>query len=104
VRNLAVYYLKKHKECLEDYDGICGDLVDGIIHWLGERRVQILYIKPRFEMNEALNDMWRYHMVAVIDGKVHDAWFPKLILPPEEYAKEAFWSGRPVLSLMPREE
>ena len=29
-------------------------------------------------------------MVVVIDGLVHDAWFPDLIIPPEEYIDEAF--------------
>lgn len=29
-------------------------------------------------------------MVPVVDGLVHDAWFPSFILPPDEYVKTAF--------------
>lgn len=90
--NLAVALLQKNEETIADYDGHCGELVDGIIHWLGEDRVSILYLKPSNEIEGLITnwDVWRYHMVALIDGFVHDAWFPKLVLPPGEYIAKAF--------------
>jgi hypothetical protein len=90
----------KHKETLDDYEGCCGELVDQMMHWLGEKKIDILYIKPAAECDMALNDIWSYHMVSVIDGIVHDAWFPELLLPPEEYVKKAFWCGMPTLSII----
>ncbi len=89
--NLAVKYLQRNKETLSDYDGYCGELVDGLIHWLGEDRVSILYISNG-DFSIPLDDgsYWGYHMVAVVDGRVHDAWFPEHILPPEEYLEAAF--------------
>ena len=87
VRNLALAYLEYKDESLDDYEGICGDLVDGMMRWIGEDRIRILYIKGDLEC-QGLE--WSYHMVAVIDGLVHDAWFPSLPLPPEEYIKSAF--------------
>jgi len=69
---------------------MCGELADGIIHWLGEERVSILHIEAERGVILLPDDQWRYHMVPVIDGKVHDAWYPHLVLPPAEYAKQAF--------------
>lgn len=93
--NMAVAFLEKEGETIHDYDGMCGELVDGMMHWLGEDQVSILYIKPRDESGiidhgSASLDPWSYHMVAVVDGHVHDAWFPDLVLPPDEYVGEAF--------------
>ncbi len=88
IRNLAVAYLEHKGETLDEYEGICGELVDGMMHWLGEDRIRILYIKG--ESLECRDLEWSYHMVAVIDGLVHDAWFPNFILPPEKYVKAAF--------------
>lgn len=86
--NLAVAYLEHKDETLDEYDGICGELVDGMMHWLGEGKIRILYLKGEGLMCRDLE--WSYHMVAVIDGLVHDAWFPNLLLPPSEYVRTAF--------------
>ena len=92
--NLAVEYLANQFEELEDYDGNCGELTDGIIHWLGEDRVSILYVDHVGDEDACLlcasGKVWSYHMVPIIDGEVHDAWHPHLILPPGEYASAAF--------------
>ena len=90
--NFALQYLEKEFADLDDYEGFCGELCDGIIHWLGEDRVSILYVQPTPSSSVILcgPEAWRYHMVAVVDGLVHDAWFPHIIAPPHEYAAKAF--------------
>lgn len=88
IRNLAVAYLEHKGEALDEYEGICGELVDGMMHWLGEDKIRILYIKGESLGCRGLE--WSYHMVAVIDGLVHDAWLPDLLLPPKEYVEAAF--------------
>jgi len=95
--NLAIRYLKDHGESLGEYDGLCGELVDGIIQWLGEHRVRIMYLKGG-EEGLGSNGCWSYHMVPVIDGMVHDAWFPNLIIPPKEYVRIAFPGQTPLVS------
>lgn len=94
MKNLALEFLEESGESLLDYEGLCGELVDAIIHWFGQKRVHILYIKPKGELDSIDNGIdrwgWSYHMVAVIDGIVHDPWFPSLILPPQEYVLSAF--------------
>jgi len=84
---------------------MCGELVDGIIHWLGEDRVDILYIKPVDEYDALENDFdqagWSYHMVAIVDGIVHDPWFPTLCLPPIEYVRCAFPNQRVIATKNP---
>jgi len=89
-RNLALEFLAQQFENVEDYDEFCGELVDGIIHWLGEERVSILHIDAGDGLILRAGDPWRYHMVPIVDGNVHDAWYPHLVLPPEEYVKRAF--------------
>lgn len=96
--NLAIEYLNRKGETIWDYDGLCVELVDGMMHWLGEDTIEILYIKPtdwaktlvlvRPHDHEEFN--WSYHAVSVIDGFVHDAWAPEVILPPEEYVDKVF--------------
>lgn len=89
--NIALQYLDENNKTLDEFNGICGELVDAIIHWRSDGSVSILYIEEAFggliinEVNE-----WSYHMVPVIDNLVHDAWIPNLILGPEEYIKQAF--------------
>ena len=92
IPNLAVEFLEKEFEQVEDYGGICGELTDGIIHWLGEDRVSILHLEEGSGGLLLASDgwSWKYHMVPIIDGNVHDAWHPRLVLPPAEYIQQAF--------------
>lgn len=92
IKNLAIQTLEAAGETVDDYDGLCGELVDALIHKHGSDAVSIMYIKPP-SMDICIQNghrLWSYHMVAVIDGAVHDAWFPDLILPPQEYLTAAF--------------
>jgi hypothetical protein len=87
--NIAVAYLEKTNQSVNDYCGNCGELVDDIMHWIGEDNVRIMYIEGG-KWLMCGNLKWDWHMVAVIDGLVHDAWFPNLILSPLDYIKQAF--------------
>lgn len=102
MENLAVAFLRKEaapeasrplSKLLKAYEGLCGELTDQIIWWLGEERVSILYIEPLADDDALANPKggyWSYHMVPVIDGLVHDAWFPRMIFPPKEYVDRVF--------------
>lgn len=94
MKNLALAFLDETGGSLDEYDALCGELADALIHWYGEGRVDILYISPRFDEDVIETEHepfgWAYHMVAVIDGLVHDAWYPDLILLPDEYVQSAF--------------
>ena len=77
----------------EPYDGLCGELADEIVHWLGTERVELLYIAPRKESGFFLNPLgglWHYHMVPVIDGLVHDAWHPLEVMAPKPFVRNIF--------------
>lgn len=93
--NLAIAFLEESEESLDEYDGMCGELADNILQWLdlGDR-VCILYIEPHYPLDDIDNGIdrwgWRFHMVVLVDGLVHDAWFPTLVLPPDEYIEAAF--------------
>ena len=95
--NLAVRYLRDHNESLKEYEGFCGELVDAIIHWMGEQRVRIMYLQDDGD-GLGPGGCWSYHMVPVIDGHVHDAWFPDYVLPPKEYIRVAFPGQNPEAS------
>ena len=88
--NIALQILEELGEGLEDYDGFCGELADAVLH--RHPGAKILYIEPccKWTYLNYGDDGWRYHMVAVVDGIVHDAWFPELLLPPEQYVEQAF--------------
>lgn len=92
-KNLALAFLNNHGETLEEYDGICGELTDSIIHWLGKESVNILYVE-RAAANSCLlarcGKQWWYHMVPIIDGFVHDAWHPQYVAAPKRYAAVIF--------------
>jgi len=89
--NFAIEFLEKEGEDLDSYEGLCGDLADGIVQSLGEDRVSILFLyKPGGYIDLSNGGQWNHHIVAMIDGHVHDAWFPELVLPPGEYINAAF--------------
>lgn len=100
--NLALQFLSEQTgpDCdLDHWLSYCGELADAIGHWLPKTSEwRILYVEPAKESTlwglfvEIGNAQhyWSYHMVSVIDGLVHDAWLPELVLPPEEYVAAAF--------------
>lgn len=89
--NLGVQFLERNKENLNDYEGCCGELVNGMIHWLGEDTVSILYVETR--SGESLRTQygnWSYHMAAVVNRVVHDPYFPDAIMSPRDYVANVF--------------
>ncbi len=71
---------------LREYDGMCLELVDSLLH--KHPTGQVLYVGPLDD-----HPTWRRHAALVLDGVVYDAWFPKARLPPAEYVAEVFGSG-----------
>jgi len=88
--NYAIDYLRHAGITLEEVDGQCGEVCDEVLR--KHPRASILYITPSDPDDSFLMYTpdgtcydWCYHMVPVVDGVVHDAWFPDRLLPPEEY-------------------
>ena len=76
-KNVAAKYVST----LEDWEGLCGELVDELLHAHPEG--DILWVdNPIFG--------WRYHMALILDGRVHDPWYVDLVLPPDQYVEAAF--------------
>lgn len=80
--NESLLALEVADETLEDYEGMCGELCDVVMHRVPG--AEILYV------HLDVHPEWTYHMVPVVNGLVHCAWFPALILPPREYITTAF--------------
>jgi len=91
LKNLALEELRILGKELEDYNGHCGELCDDVLH--RHHKAKILYIAATHEPDlivSVAGHAWDYHMVPVVDGIVHDAWHPDLLLPPLEYVQAAF--------------
>ena len=112
MENLAEKYLAESNQTTADFYGNCGELVDEMMHWMGEDKIRIFYIsitsailplKPNGDYTDGGTYLWRYHMVPVIDGIVHCAWMPELMVSPDEYVKIGF-PEQEVESSFPAEE
>lgn len=90
MENIAVKILKSIKMTLDQFDGLCGELANEVLHEYPE--AQILYIESERDsyIESVYGYIWSYHMVPVIDGYVHDAWHPNFILPVDEYINAVF--------------
>lgn len=65
--NLAVHLLAEEGKDIEDYDGWCSTVSEMVNERYGG---SIVYVD-----GEALLQYdWGYHMVPMVDGKIHDAW------------------------------
>ena len=82
VPNESLLALAASDETLEDYEGICGELCDMVMHRVPD--AEILYV------DLDTHPEWKYHMVPIVNGLVHCAWFPTLIVPPRKYVFVAF--------------
>lgn len=78
--NLASQYLETHGQTIEDWDGVCGELANEI----SQDGDDILYVEGEIP--------WRYHMVLLRDGLVHDAWCEGDALPITEWLVTMFGS------------
>ena len=78
VENLAAKYLREHGETVEDWDGVCGELADRIIGPDDD----IIYVEGEIG--------WRFHMVPLIGGLIHDAWCEGDALPLTEWLAKMF--------------
>lgn len=99
--NLAVRYLAEHGERLDEYEGMCGELVDALLHWLGEEPdIAIVWFEPPFGHALIPDSDWRYHSVLEYGGLIHCAWFPDVIESADDYNQEVF-GGRAVYTRHP---
>jgi len=87
VPNLATKYLAAHGETVADWDGACGELANKIIG----PEDDILYVEGAIA--------WRYHMVPLIRGFVHDAWCEGDALPPRVWLEKMFGNAQVEVSL-----
>ena len=77
-RNLAQKFLRDRGETIEDWDGVCGELADAIIG----PNDDIIYVEGEIP--------WRYHMVPLIGGLIHDAWCEGDALPLTDWLAKMF--------------
>ena len=75
-----------HKYGLGHWEGLCLELVDHLLHIYPEG--ETLWVEPT-------RGPWTYHAVLVLNGVVHDAWHPEIMLPPAEYVARVFGAGTP---------
>ncbi len=83
VPNESLLALAASDETVEDYEGCCGELCDAVMHRVPGAEILYVHLDTHPE--------WRYHMVPIVNGLVHCAWFPGYILPPSEYVLVAFF-------------
>lgn len=76
--NLAQKFLRDRGETIEDWDGVCGELADAIIG----PNDDIIYVEGEIP--------WRYHMVPLIGGLIHDAWCEGDALPLTDWLAKMF--------------
>lgn len=69
----AKEYLRTHGQTVDDWDGVCGELANEVIG----PDDGIIYVEPAC--------LWKYHMVPLIDGLVHDAWCDGPPIPVKEW-------------------
>lgn len=85
MKNLALQALASRGEALENYDGMCGEVADLVFHLVDdEARACCLYVEGDLPQG------WTYHMVAVVDGLVHDAWDEGEPTAPAAYLARMF--------------
>lgn len=89
-----ILYIEKRGSFKYDFDG---KPMDRVRAW--RKRIPDQELEPNEKFAEGNPYDWIWHAVPIIEGLVHDAWFPKLILPPEEYAKLAFPNQELVLEM-----
>jgi hypothetical protein len=77
--NLATQYLQSQGETVENWDGICGELASAIATRGDDH---IVYVEGDIG--------WRYHMVMMRDGVVHDAWCDAGALHLRDWMVEMF--------------
>jgi hypothetical protein len=82
-RRLSIADFPLQADQLEEWDGICLELVNDLLwsHPTGA----ILYVD-----NLPFDHRWRYHAALVLDGIVYDAWNPYLRLRVSDYVCQVF--------------
>lgn len=105
MENLSQKFLNSIDGSIEHYDGICDELTFSVLEKFGNESDCYIEIKPQDPAErleyipdptaralgaEEVIDRWVWHVAPVINGLVHDAWFPDLVLTPYAYLIRAF--------------
>ena len=69
------------------WDGLCLELADAVVRehpgaWI-------------LSVDLDAHPDWGWHAVPVVDGVVHDAWFPEAMLHPDRYVAETLGNFKP---------
>jgi len=80
-------FLEARGETTDDWEGTCGELANEIVRPDDD----IIYVEGCAR--------WRFHMVPLIDGLIHDAWCEGPPLPIAEWLAKMFWGEEIELSL-----
>lgn len=87
-KNRAKEFLRQRGETVADWDGICGELANAVM----TEKDNVLWVEGDIQ--------WRFHMVPLIDGLVHDAWCEREeALPVSEWLRVMFAAAEIELSL-----
>jgi hypothetical protein len=76
--NLAHEFLRGRGETVGDWDGVCGELANELVG----PEDSIIWVGGDIQ--------WRYHMVPLIGGLIHDAWCEGDALPLAEWLAKMF--------------
>ena len=101
--NWSIKWIASQGSTVEEYDGLCAYVANGVRSMLGNERVRILSVESQpywptlFHRYDGKLHEWVFHQVPVVDGVIHDAWAPTLRLTPSEYASIAFPGQQPLL-------
>jgi len=90
--NLCHQYLVETNQTLDDFRGLCVELIDEVMHWLDPKPytcVTLDGVDGRELSPMGSNENWDIHQVIEVDGLIHDGWWPEP-LPLDEYLKAQF--------------
>lgn len=78
-------------EKLEDYEGYCGEVADMISHLAGG---DIIHLQPAdgLEFSPAYDRrrVWIFHIVARVNNRIYDAWYPGAPCTLNTYLRRVF--------------
>lgn len=88
--NVSTKYLEDIGDTVKDWDGSCLELADRLLHLYEDANLVYLDNLEGYDILSNGGYYWSYHAVIELDGKIHDAWHPEIVLPLEGYIKEVF--------------
>lgn len=96
-----VYLAATDQELNRDFNELCADLVDELMHWLDAlgTAYRVYTLSPSEGVNglrpTSLDVVWDFHQIIEVEGKVQDPWLGEA-LPLKQYLRTMF-AGQRVL-------